>query len=107
MAKRPVWDCIAGQHLLRRVGASGVCLAAPGAGTFKPEYVPLFARRAVSLLYDHDDAGREGERRVHKLLSGSAASLKFLHWPQDKPAGDDVRDFVTEPSRSGIVASGW
>ena len=52
--------------------------------------------RGVSVWYDHDDAGRQGELAVQKALHGVAASLEFVHWLTDLPEGFDIRDHVVE-----------
>jgi hypothetical protein len=61
------------------------------------------------VLYDNDDAGKQGELRVEKVLRGIASELYFLHWPSDNglPEGFDVRDRVVECLREEKPESGW
>lgn len=89
------WDGIA-LHWLLKVSQkkSGIVLAVPGAGTFKREWIDLFKGRDVSILYDNDDAGENGELTVRARLTGVARSLRYIHWPAELPSGFDVRDLV-------------
>jgi len=81
-------------ELARRAGKlNDVCvLAVPGAGTFKTKWAQLLAKRRVWVLYDNDEAGDRGALRVYKSLHSMAKELKFVHWPQSRPEGWDVRD---------------
>jgi hypothetical protein len=76
------------QHGLRAITSTG------GAGTWKPEWNTLFARRHVVICYDNDQAGRAGAHRVARELSTVAASVKVLTWPHDDPPGFDFTDFM-------------
>jgi hypothetical protein len=88
------WDAVALYWLRRKVRQPGVVLAMPGAGIFKPEWVPWLAGRRVRAFLDHDDAGRQGDVLLTKRLRGRVASLEFLHWPGTKRDGYDMRDFI-------------
>lgn len=90
------WDAIALYWLMRKLGQRGVVLAVPGAATFKVEWVPWISGRTVITLYDHDDAGRTGEARTWRLLSGSVQRLSSVHWPESCPTGYDVRDWIVQ-----------
>ena len=89
------WDAIALDFLIGLTGVPAIAVAAPGAGTFKHDWALWLKGRAVVVAYDNDDAGRKGELRVRKLVRGLAAELRFLHWPDDRPDGYDVRDLVS------------
>jgi hypothetical protein len=90
------WDRFALQWLLRRLELPGVVVSVPGASTFKAEWARALAGREVHLLYDHDDAGRQGELVAFKHLRPVVATLTFVHWPADRPDKYDVRDYVRE-----------
>jgi len=88
------WDAIAWRWLLRHVGESGVVVGVPGANTFKGFWVPFFEGRDVVVLYDNDGAGRAGELIVRSKLSGTAKTLRYLHWPGGLENGWDIRDHI-------------
>lgn len=90
------WDAIALRWLIGKLGLSHCVVGLPGAGVFKPEWVPWVSGRRVHTLYDHDAAGEEGEHVAFKRLKNSTQSLTFVHWPSDLPEGFDVRDWVIE-----------
>jgi len=102
------WDAMALSWLFTVVSQPGVVVAVPGAGTFKQEWVHLFAGRNVYALYDHDNAGELGEKRVHEMLKGAATSLAFIHWPTTFPTGFDVRDWVVNGiKKKGVPDKCW
>ena len=88
------WDAMALRWLLRLNKAEGIVVGAPGAGTFKQEWVPWFSGRRVHVHYDHDAPGIKGELTVDKRLRTAVKSLQYVHWPEDLPDGFDVRDWV-------------
>lgn len=93
------WDAIALAWLLGQATKPGVVVAVPGAGIFKPSWTPWFKRRTVRLLYDNDEAGRNGmAKAVHSLLRVTR-DIQTLHWPEDTEEGFDVRDFVIQSLR--------
>lgn len=102
--KEPVYICegegdtFAFRHLLKITNKPGVVVGIPGVNIFKDEWVDYFYNRDVICLFDNDDAGMEGEIRVHEKLSGVASSIRYLHWPLDTqryPVKYDIRDFVS------------
>lgn len=88
------WDGIALAWLLKKIGNHGLVIAVPGAGIFKPDWVPWLSGRIIHSLYDHDEAGHEGEHVLLKRLWNSVQRMTFVHWPQDMPSGFDVRDWI-------------
>jgi len=71
-------------------------VGAPGATTFPEEWLKLFSRRDLILLYDNDEAGQKGVRRLIKMMKESTIhfnSLRVLRWANDDP--NDIRDLVT------------
>jgi len=90
------WDAIALAWLLKKLKKPGVVVGIPGAGTFKDEWVNLFANRNVFLLYDNDAPGANGESKAYWKLEGTARSVKCLHWHDKCPEGWDIRDWIRE-----------
>ena len=88
------WDCVAWNWLLARLGVAGLAVGTPGASTFKNTWNQLFQDRDVVVLYDNDAAGERGELKVLERLTGTAKSVRFLHWTSSFPDGYDVRDLV-------------
>ena len=90
------WDGLAARWLARDAGEDMVCVAVPGATTFKPEWAKLFAGKRVLTVYDNDDAGDRGQIKAEKALRGVASELKHVCWPETQPEGYDMRDFARE-----------
>ncbi len=90
------WDGIALKHALMQAGREeDVVLAVPGADTFKKDWVEYFARRRVRLMYDNDEAGDRGSKKAGGMLGGVAVSVQYIHWPDSRPTGFDLRDYLT------------
>ena len=61
-----------------------------GAGSFKAAWIREFARiPEVYICFDNDDAGREGARRVARMIPHA----KVVTLPQEVGDGGDVTDF--------------
>lgn len=90
------WDAVALRWLFGKLAVAGVVLALPGAGVFKPEWIPWVSGRRVHTLYDKDAAGEAGEHVAFTRLKNNTQKLTFTHWPPDLPDGFDVRDWVTQ-----------
>ncbi len=104
-----VWVCegdkdyVAWKWVLNECKSPDAVVGVPGADTFKEEWCRLFEGRRVRLLYDNDDAGREGDARARKMLDGLATEIASVKWPDDKPVGWDTRD-VVKRSRTPAAA---
>jgi len=94
------WDAVAWSECLARNKIEGVCIAVPGAGSFRPEWASLFRDRQVCVAMDHDDAGRAADNRVYEALRGIASKLSFLQWPEKLPDGYDLRDLYRDKRAS-------
>jgi hypothetical protein len=120
--KGPCDDPLERSQMLVRTGDQSKSLvktdcviAAPGCGTFNPEWLDYFEDRNVCLVYDSDHPkklqggqkikpGFDGMKRVIKLISESAvqpASVYMLRWgpngyDKHKPTGYDIRDLFNE-----------
>lgn len=76
--------------LLAQHGWKAVCSTA-GAGTFRPEWVPLFVGcRTVYVCYDNDLAGRSGAAKVARLFGERA---RIVSLPEEVGESGDVTDF--------------
>lgn len=58
--------------------------------------VTLCQGKDVTLIYDHDNAGLQGDERSRELLRGVAKSIQSVHWPEDKKEHYDARDLWKE-----------
>lgn len=96
------WDGMAMRWLLDAAGfLDDVVVAVPGANTLKKEWPQDFAGKSVVALYDNDEAGDEGASKAHAEIRNFAMSMKFVHWPDGRPNGFDLRDFAIEKMAGG------
>lgn len=105
------WDCIALTWLLKEIGKKGTVVGVPGANTNIGAWETYFYSKNVVCLYDHDKAGIDGEFHTYQILQDRAKSLAFVHWPENKPKGFDVRDHIVkyrfEPKKAFRVLKKW
>ncbi len=94
------WDAYALRYLLSRNKEGGTVVAAPGAGTFKKEWLEWFRDYDVRIIYDNDLPGSNGATKVSGLLSSIASKLSVIQWPDRTPDGYDVRDLVVQHKNS-------
>jgi len=94
------WDRYALLHLIGKLKESPgevSVLGAPGAGNCPKADIEHFAGRDVYLLYDNDEAGRNGAKSTCKKLAGVASSIHVLAWPEGRfPDKYDIEDLVRE-----------
>lgn len=90
------WDTIAMQWLLNKNKYPGIAVCTPGCTTFREEWANFFKGRDVLICYDHDTPGYKGQVIAAKYLNGKAKTLSFIHWPQNKQEGYDLRDLIIE-----------
>lgn len=95
------WDAIALRWLLTRCEQSGILsegwtvLGAPGASNLPKGDIPLLKGRDVYLLYDNDEAGKNGMKMAVKKLLEVTNSIHLLAWPEGIYAeGYDVEDYI-------------
>lgn len=81
-----------------------------GAGVWKEEWTPLFAGKRVVVVYDTDDAGREGAKLVARALYSATAEMWDVHLPlsiEAYPHGD-FSDWLSEVAgRGGDPKAEW
>lgn len=94
------WDCLTAFEILKETEHEVIPVSVPGAGTFKQEWINLFKGKSITLLFDNDKAGREGERKVYTLLKDITKQIKVVHWNATNPEGFDLRDFYKQNNLS-------
>ncbi len=105
--KKPVyicegeWDGIAMDWLIKKLKKNAIVVATPGANTFKTEWIRHFQGRDVFVLYDHDNAGEDGEITIKGRLTGCAKSIQYLNWTSKFPSGFDIRDLISREAVKG------
>jgi hypothetical protein len=98
-----VFDAIAIDYNIGSNRQKYVVVASPGVD-FKAEWAEHFKGRKVRLLFDNDEAGRNGSEKVGKLLSNAASEVKVLKWPSDA-SDKDVNELLKRDGHIKIV--GW
>lgn len=97
------WDKMALECILAKTSEKDFAvLAVPGAGTFKQEWYTIFSGKTVHVLYDHDEPGKKGANKVYAGIGQIAKHIDFIHWPDEKKDGYDVRDFKIETDDSEV-----
>lgn len=96
-------DCIR----LDQEGIAAVC-STSGAGTFKEEWVELFEGKKVFVVYDNDNAGKEGALKIQDLLP--TAIVVALPEPYkdiceyfEKNTKNDFRNLVDEQVKANTI----
>jgi KaiC/GvpD/RAD55 family RecA-like ATPase len=64
-----------------------------GATNFKPELVPYFAGKVITIIPDNDEKGRKHAAKVAGMLYETAKSVKIIELP-GVPEKGDVSDFL-------------
>lgn len=107
-----------GNHFSSLLGTANI-IAVPGCNIFKESWLPLFASKKVTLLYDNDQprmcpktnkpikpAALVGLKRVANLLTNAENqpnSVHFLQWGAHSEQGERGGSTDTNSSNSGIV----
>lgn len=99
------WDVMALRWLLDQAGRSqDVVVGVPGAGVFKQDWCNFFKGMRVRLAYDHDKPGDDGSMKAGDMVRGLAASVEYVCWPERRPSGWDIKDFVLEGRGTSLSA---
>lgn len=77
---------------LQALGVTATCNC-QGAGKWRKEYNQYFRGKAVVILADNDEPGRDHAQKVARSLHGIAASVKIVELP-DLLAKGDVSDWL-------------
>lgn len=66
-----------------------------GAGNWKAEWTPLLKGKSVAIIYDADQAGKDGRQKVAEALAGTAREIRFVDLPLPGTKEDkDLTDYV-------------
>ena len=79
--------------LASQLGLNAVTVTS-GAGTFEIKWIPLFKGKSVVICYDIDEPGREGAKKISKLLLHSVESVKIIELPLEEPKTADFTDYI-------------
>lgn len=88
------WDALMCRTFLNN--ESIVSVAVPGGDIFMQDWTQLFANKKVYVVYDNDETGTRGMNKVYKMLTSLVSDIQFIHWPDSKPDGYDLRDYCNE-----------
>ena len=65
-----------------------------GAGTWKAEWTASLRGHSVTLLYDHDDAGRDGAQKAAAALAEAGCPVRLASLPEGK--GKDLTEWIMQ-----------
>jgi DNA-binding transcriptional ArsR family regulator len=100
------WDAIALRWLLDQAQrVNDVVAWVPGAHSFKREWASYFAGKIVYICYDNDTAGDDGSKKAGEFVRPFAKKVKYICWPETRPSGYDINDFVVEGLGTEIPAA--
>lgn len=93
-------DAVSLRYLLSRFDSHNgpyTVLAVPGSSSLPKSDIELLRNRDVYLLYDNDDAGRNGIKAHASTLHKICSSVHVLAWPENRfPDKYDVDDYIRE-----------
>lgn len=94
------WDRLALRWLLKKINfcdGQWTVLGAPGATNMPKGDLKYLEGRDIYLLYDNDEAGRNGTKIAIKKLSGTVGSIHLLDWQENRfPDKYDIEDYVRD-----------
>jgi P4 family phage/plasmid primase-like protien len=82
------WDALLAQQRFDAEGIAAVAVTGTGGAGSPPAEVEPFRDRSVAVVYDCDDAGRNGARKLAERLLGVAKCVRVV----DLGLGDDGQD---------------
>lgn len=97
------WDVVAFTYLLSKlpkgfgINPKHFAIVGSSAGNIPDYEIDLLSGKQVWLLYDNDDAGRNGiQRAVQKLqaLKNPPSSIEYIQWPESYPEKYDIFDLI-------------
>lgn len=91
------------------------CASTGGAGTFPQEWGSLFKDKEVIIIYDNDEAGKKGARKLCLILYPYTKKIKniLLSELDPIPDGKDINDYFVKLSKSAedftklVESSAW
>jgi hypothetical protein len=81
--------------LARQYGFPSLTVTA-GAGTWMPSFTPMFFGKSVYVVYDVDEAGEKGAKKVAAALAGVASAVRIVKLPLTKKGSDLTDYFVNQ-----------
>ena len=99
------WDTLTMVEVLSALKIKDAyAIGVPGAGSIiKQDFLPALTDKEIVLLYDNDDAGRNGRDKSIKILTSTTAKLKTIQWPDDTEDGFDIRDLYIYHDRRAKI----
>lgn len=83
--------------LAAQLGLNAITITG-GAGTFEVKWIPLFKGKNVVICYDIDNPGREGAKKVAKLILNISESVKIITLTLTEPDNADFTDYIKDGS---------
>jgi hypothetical protein len=80
-------------------GIQNVITATAGALTFKQEWIKVLVGKKIYIVYDNDNAGKEGARKVARMLADFDCEVYIVNLPEEVGHGGDIRDFFAKLSK--------
>jgi len=93
------WDAMVMDEILTAIGREGIVLGLSASFPLKGEWLTEFRRKKVVILYDNDDAGRNGGEKLEKVLKPISRDVTRLIWPDGLAEGFDLRDLFKANQR--------
>ena len=110
--KMAMWEILYDLDLLDK---GHIPVGAPGADSFKVDWLGFFKGKNVHIIYDNDHtkikndgtvligAGFRGTHKVQNYLEGIAKSDDYLHWPRFYSDGFDLSDYYVKKKRKNTL----
>ena len=91
------WDAIALNWLCEKEGYTNwTALGVPGEMIWKAEWNEYFNNRTVNVLYDADQTGIDGTKKVYGAIGSCVKGFYAIRWPPEMLKGYDIRDVVRQ-----------
>ena len=81
-----IWVCEGEIDALSLLQTGRPVVGVPGAESFREAWRYLFVEKDVRIVFDGDDAGASGARRISRILNGVAREVEIVELPE----GQDV-----------------
>lgn len=97
------WDGMALFEILRGNKIREDVYAVSGAGSLTSKTVSEFlGKDEIVIMFDNDDAGKEGARKAFDLLGSVVRNVICLVWEDWVPFGFDIRDLYHKNSKDAV-----
>ncbi|MCA1833223.1 MAG: AAA family ATPase [Actinomycetota bacterium] len=97
--------CAGEMDTLCAIGRGFTAITTTGGETngWKAEWGPFFEGKSVSIIYDCDEAGRAGAKKVAKQLAPHAAEVRIVDVDTERFDGYDLTDFFREGGKRSLL----